>query len=563
MYGFERESRFPQGLKTLLTLVVCLAVLWFVGSWVLRLFGVGGSLERVASPLYTEGRGIISVSLQGENDQAAENGMNMFPGDVITVGPAAHASLQFFDGTWVRTDESTTLALDESSHGKEESRIDLGLKQGRVWAGVLPATAFTGAVVRRVVAPAFTAQLPAGTDAVVSEDGVVVYAADGEGVKISAKGAKDFFVGEGQKWTLPAGGIGDNPYATRSPLVPKDLETPFVLESRQRALAGQPPKAGSGTVITEVLTVTAPANGFVLHDALLTVRGTVSPAVAKVTVNGGDAVLDSATRAFSQEVTPPDGAASFDLVIKALDADGKTLASVTRSVTVQQAAPAPDAPTITSPAAAGQTYATDAAELLIRGTAPSGAEAIYVNEYKLQLFTPGKGSWSYLASQSLGNLKSGTNVYDVTAVDAQGKRSARARITIIVGQGEGGVVTPPAAGGTASSGAPRLDPSTLPTNDPLSPGTLSVTGPTPGTTHTETGTGFLLEGKTSADTATMWVNNYQLQLYTKGKTSWNYIASEQFGNLKRGQNVYRIISRNAEGKILDLMDYTVTFTPGR
>ncbi|NOS67597.1 MAG: hypothetical protein HOO67_04515, partial [Candidatus Peribacteraceae bacterium] len=101
----------------------------------------------------------------------------------------------------------------------------------------------------------------------------------------------------------------------------------------------------------------------------------------------------------------------------------------------------------------------------------------------------------------------------------------------------------------------------LPTNAPLSPGTLTVTLPTAGTTHTETGTGFLLEGATSAQTSTIAVNDYVLQLYKPGKTTWNYIAETGLNNLKKGKNVYVIVARNAKQEILDTMTYTVEYAP--
>ena len=59
----------------------------------------------------------------------------------------------------------------------------------------------------------------------------------------------------------------------------------------------------------------------------------------------------------------------------------------------------------------------------------------------------------------------------------------------------------------------------------------------------------------------MWVNDYQLQLYVAGKTFWNYIANTEYGNLKRGKNIYVIVTRNAKNEILDRVEYTVTYNP--
>jgi hypothetical protein len=95
------------------------------------------------------------------------------------------------------------------------------------------------------------------------------------------------------------------------------------------------------------------------------------------------------------------------------------------------------------------------------------------------------------------------------------------------------------------------------------PGSLSVTAPMPGTQYAATETGFLLEGATLPETYSVWVNGYRLRLYEPGKTFWNYKVSTEIGTLKRGENVYRIVARNSKGEILDTLEYTVTFKPGR
>jgi hypothetical protein len=153
-------------------------------------------------------------------------------------------------------------------------------------------------------------------------------------------------------------------------------------------------------------------------------------------------------------------------------------------------------------------------------------------------------------------MKTGTNVYQIYALDASGNKSQAATITIIQGgEGPEGVVTSAASSGAATSTGP------LPNNAPLMPGSLSVTAPTAGTAHAETGTGFLIEGITSAKTATISVNDYTLQLYKAGKTTWNYIADVSLNNLKPGKNTYSIVARNEKNEILDKLEYVVDYQP--
>ncbi len=69
----------------------------------------------------------------------------------------------------------------------------------------------------------------------------------------------------------------------------------------------------------------------------------------------------------------------------------------------------------------------------------------------------------------------------------------------------------------------------------------------------------MIVGATSSQTASIWVNDYRLQLYKAGKTTWNYIASVAFANMKKGRNVYVITARDAEEKILDRVEYIVNY----
>jgi hypothetical protein len=400
--------------------------------------------------------------------------------------------------------------------------------------------------------------LPPGTEAELSPTSIAVFATEGEGVTLSATGHDDFLISEGQQWTLPVGGtIGDNVYDHRSALDPQASRATFIVESRAKLMAVKPVHTtGSGAIAssTEILTVTAPAQGAVIREATVTVEGRVGDGVASVLVNGHPAVLDSIKHTFSQQVSPAAASGDIDIDVQALDSSRITIAQVHRTV-MRGPAEALPAPTITSPAKSGETYQTNAEEFVLRGTAPTGAAGIIVNDYRLQLFDPAKGEWSYIASLRLHNLVAGTNTYDVYAIDGTGVKSPASRITIVQGQGDNGVVSSAGSSASSTSSGP------LPTNAPLLPGTLSVTAPTPGASHTETGTGFLLEGTTSPQTATVWVNDYQLQLYRAGKTTWNYIAEVRLNNLKPGTNAYAIVARNKDGQILDQLTYTVEYKP--
>lgn len=60
----------------------------------------------------------------------------------------------------------------------------------------------------------------------------------------------------------------------------------------------------------------------------------------------------------------------------------------------------------------------------------SGAEKVVVNGYTLSKFTPGGTSWTYIASEALGNMSPGENTYEVYGVDPDGNKSSVVKFTI-------------------------------------------------------------------------------------------------------------------------------------
>jgi hypothetical protein len=60
-------------------------------------------------------------------------------------------------------------------------------------------------------------------------------------------------------------------------------------------------------------------------------------------------------------------------------------------------------------------------ELLIEGTVPPGTASVWVNNYQLKLFKPGKTFFNYIASTSLSTLKRGENPYEIITRDKDGK----------------------------------------------------------------------------------------------------------------------------------------------
>src|SRR3989344_1442798 len=515
-YAPAPESPFPQIIRWALLALALLIFAYLAGSFFLRLFGVGNAIRHTATALSLEGRGTVNVYLEGGELQRAQDGMKLYPGDRLTTGKASNATLRFFDGTIVRTLQTPM----------------------RVFG------------------------IPSDTEAILEPLRALAYSADGMGIQIEIRNTNydAFYLGEGQQIELPGiEDLGSDLYTYRKALDPVASRSTFLEESRVRRsiiikkpIAVKPGTTSSGSQTVGFLNVISPVNNAVLPSGTVKVEGMYGEGVASIKVNEYNAVLVADRKTFSQELALPTGEGEFEIQVTALSANGEVLEETRR--TVKRDLKAPDSPTITAPAIQGQIWQTARQELVLRGKAPANAVGITVNEYRLQLFSPDKGEWSYLASTRLGNYVFGENTFNVVAIDSNGMKSAPAVLKIVLGEG----LTEQVVSGSATSAGPVTassgsseDPAKLPNNAPLTPGSLTVSSPTAGTAHTATGSEFLIEGTTSTTTNSMWVNDYKLQLYTPGKTFWNYIANTAYGNLKRGKNVYTIIARNSKGEILD------------
>src|SRR3989338_3497052 len=552
------QTRSPvRALIPLAAAAVALFILLWAGKALLSTLQFGNAVQRTAVVLRGDDRGSVSVSLNGEDPRVSDSELKLYPGDSVATDRGAAATLELFDGSIIRIDRGSALTIEESVLGAKESAFALAMERGSAWIRTPESVAFAGTVLRTIETATYTAQIPSGAEVYLTEAAIEVYAADGVGVTFRVPDIdEDLIAGEGQKFTIPTEDATlEEAYAGRSALSSDFAASAFVAESRTvivvRTSGDARPAPRSDSL--ETLTVTSPVDGATITSATVDVTGAYATTVDTVRVNGYRAQMDMEKRTYAIEISLPD-AESIPVTVEALDKNGLVLEK--ELLTLKRDRTPPGKPGIIAPAADGATFKTNNEELEIRGSAPRGTAGIIVNDYRLQLFETGDTEWSYLASTKLNNFTQGENIYRIVAVSEAGFRSDPAVLTIILGQGDEGVISAgsSSAGTSTSTGA-------LPNNAPTKPGTLTITAPSAGLEHQATlsGTGaeFLIEGNVPSGTASVWVNDYKLQLYTAGKTFFNYIASTGLNTLKRGSNTYEIIIRDTEGKILDRVTYTI------
>jgi hypothetical protein len=545
--------------------VLVIAVLVIIGGAraVLPAFDIGNAIQRMEADLTVGDRGAVSVTLSGGEPRTADADIPLYPGDSIAADRGSRATVTLFDGTVVRMDRGAAVTIEESALGTKRSTIALTLVRGTAWVMTPSARTFSGSIMRTIATPRMAASVPSGTEAMMTVDSVDVFSADGIGVELVLSDApQGVIIGEGQSFTAPPKGtLGSDPYIHRSALPASAALVPFLVESRSQSATAVMFAQATSAPSEAILTVESPGEGIVLTTATVTVSGRYGTTTQRVRVNGYQASLTPDGRRYSIEIALPEGD-TVPITVEALDGAGTVTARVVR--TVQRDRKPALKPTITSPAKDGQTYRTAHTELEIRGGAPQGTAGIIVNDYRLQLFSLGDTEWSYLASMRLGNYAPGENVFRVTSVGETGLRSEPAILTIILGEGEEGVVSTRVAPSSATPAPEQPDPSTLPNNDPLQPGMLKVTAPTIGTGHAAvlegSGVELLIEGTVPQGTSSVWVNDYKLRLFTPGKAFFNYIAGTALGTLARGRNVYTIVARDAENRVLDRLEYVITLS---
>ena len=574
-YAIAAPNPLSEGRRKAMPLLF-VAFFIVIGIWLfLRFLTPGAEMRRAATMLSTDGRGQVEFIIEGnDTPQRAETGLELYEGERIRTDGAAHASLQFFDGTVIILDQGTSILMGEALQGQEESRLELTLESGRIFVKT-----GTSATVSRTIETVFaTHDIPARATALIGGDAgnpdtnekVTVFQTTGQGIASSVRVSKQrmsVITGEGQELFLSASGIsqisadGKDPYTLRRVLDPMVLSTQFYRYATEAKEENPLPEGSAGssssgeaTVDGQQLTVDEPKDGTLLDAEAVIVKGRVGSRVVTVRVNGYSA--DVSEGAYQKEIALP-AEENFAVEVQAEDRDG--LIIEVKSLSLRRDIKPPEPPIITSPARrtiedtkavpAPEPVAVQENEFEVTGEAPGDAVGVIVNGYRLQKFVPGK-PWAYLVDGNLGNVRVGENTYEVVSVDRSGNLSEPVRI-VILWRAEAAPL--PDNGGTPDD------------RTSLFPGSLRVIAPTHSTSSGQaSGSPYetseaevLIEGETHPDTATISVNGYALSLYLAGKVTWNYIAKEEYGNYRAGTNTYTVVARNSDGKILDVVRYVI------
>ncbi len=456
--------------RTVLGLFI-LVFVWYISSKAISFFdqSVGRKSATILKLHTPEG---VQVSLQGEEWQRAETNLKLYASDGVVTRGSGDATLQFFDGSSARLDVGSEVLIEEANfQDGGASSLRINVRSGRIWFTSPSHSSFTGTIVRNVKTANYEAEVPAGSQIIISSSLLNVVRASGVGVKaMLAFGNKtsSFYVGEGQYIALSEQAKrliegGEDPYEIRDPVTLELLRDPFLVSS---LLLDQEPSsenlnASSGATLSDEapLILLSPQSQEQISTRVIPVKGKVNSRIVQIRVNGQIVTIQK-DRTFSVDVSMPSLPTTV-ITVEATDAQGIALGKIERTV-VNAYRVIVEPVRIKSPVGSGGIFTTALQEIEITGEAPTGTAGIEVNDYRLQLFTLGSKTWSYLASTAFSNLKVGENIYAIRAIDEAGNKSHPRSITIVL------------TGEPITSTGSEPQPPPLKQNPPLTPGILSV-----------------------------------------------------------------------------------------
>lgn len=445
---------------------------------------------------------------------------------------------------------STNADMKIVSSTKNEAQIEwtLALTDGSMFVRTLPNTIATKRIIEL---QGFRVEVPNESELMVTPNSVLVLHDNSAGAQLWFPSLNEpVLVGEGQSFMLPADADTTDIsalYAIRTAIDAAQLTGNELLT---HVAATNTPAVEIGTA--SLLTVTEPQDNAEIITPTTLVTGEVDPTVVSVEVNGNIVPIQS-NKTFRVDIAVPIG--TFTITTVAKNTDSIIITQDVRTVTRTAGAPENSLSIqITEPVAGGLTFTTAADAVAIRGTASANVAKIFVNDYVLQLYTPGQKNWQYIADTALRNFTIGTNIYKVTAQSADGTVSAPVTITIVKSASSVNLQSSTSSKASAISSTVSI----VNTNQTAQ---IVRTGPTADAQYTTTNSEVIIEGTIRGRAESVWVNGYQLQLFNPQRGIWNYLANTKLNTLAAGTNTYKIEARDAAGAILDTNTLTINYTP--
>lgn len=434
----------------------------------------------------------------GSEWRSIPSNINLYAGERVRTQSDGRLSLDFFDGSQARLDRSSQLGFDELSEDGATSKVGVTLYEGNLWVDTQESPGFTEFAVKtdQFVANAsgtavFSITAPETLhvlNGVVSVDVV-----DGEEV------LKTLTVGVGQQLVLTSSVVEDVKEGFDQSLV-FALDDSFKTSNWYRWNVKE-----DGELVDEQESDTDEE-----ADEL------------------DSTDLEDASPADEVEVEEEETEEAEE---EEIDENDKT---------------PPAVPQFSDPGLNDDVITLEDTVQVLTGTVSKDTHAVIVNDYRLSRYTPGDTTFTYTANIDFNNLEAGENKYEAYALDKAGNESEIGIITLILPED----LVEEEEEEEASEADTSSDESTsTSTSEPT--GGVSFDSPNGGADLATSETSFVLEGTVPSNTAKVLVNDYQLQAYEAGDTSFKYNAKASLGTLEIGEvNLYKVEAYDEDDELI-------------
>ncbi|MBU0577846.1 FecR family protein [Patescibacteria group bacterium] len=512
----------------------------------------------------------------------------LYSGEKLKTGTDGRASLTFSDQSIVRLDTNTEIELVQLEKKHEAYITEVALEDGQIWAKIEnisnPDSSFTVSTDLLVIDSR-------GGDFAVTDPGTV-YVMEGNtqvSIKYDDEIIKTVNVGVGQQFSIDGEGVSQLNEGLETDLI-FALSDTFKSSSWYRwnikkdgAISAfeegsdegdnvdlQDPASPEETdedldetiVPGRLVSITKPSQNTETNQSSITLEGLFdADKVEAVYIGGKKATITGNNKwKISSFALTQEGENS--LTVEAEDSLGQRT-SLDPFVITYDTTP-PEAPVIEEPTPdEGEDSVTiDDVEQIIKGSVSTDTYAVIVNDYRLSKYVPGSEKFEYYAKVAYGNLEVGENEYIAYAEDKAGNQSEPAELILVLEQetvDEAGVEV----GEEVADDETETETETDTTPEATSAGGVTITSPNNGESFTTSETEFEIAGEVPADTAKVFVNDYQLQAFQTGDTTYRYNASSSMGNLEIGeQNTFDVEAYDEDDNLLGSASITIDIQSG-
>ncbi len=575
-YQYQRAPR-KRGFDYIKPFIIILIIIGIivVGWRLLNNMFLGESIDTLSQKVFLniESGSVKAMTATDSEWKNVPDNIYLYEGESLKTKSDGRATLTFFDQSIVRLDKNSEVKFSSIKKVNEATNIELDLVEGKAWANIdfmsdsdSSFTTTTDLITVDSRGGVLAVTYP-GTVYVVSGSAQVALKHDDEIIKsvnvgvgqelmVDAKIIQDINEGLDKEilFALDDSFKASNWYRWNrqkdSALTAFEESEDEVIIEEEEIDEEEVSEEDEAIISDRLLTVTRPASGTETNKNTISAEGLYDESrVSVVYINGASATL-SGNKWNVSSIMLGDG--ENEISVEVEDGSGQRTKMDSIFVTFDDVAPV--MPVIEEPGSNDEEVTIADIEQIISGTVSKDTEAVIVNDYRLSKYVPGSEEFTYYAKMAYANLEVGENEYEVIAEDKAGNQSDTAKIILILEQE------------TVDEKKAESEDEVSDDSEPAaatSSGGVKITSPNNGESFETTETAFEIKGNVPSNTAKVIVNDYQLQAFEAGDTTFKYRANSTLGTLVIGQNnTYTVKAYDDEDELLGSASISIDVESG-